>query len=68
MISTLTNPDTLLSRKETAAALTAAGFKTAEATLATLASRGGGPPVKKYGKYPVYRLADALAWARGRTR
>jgi hypothetical protein len=68
MLHTPPNPDTLLSRKETAAALTAAGFKTAEATLATLASRGGGPPVKKYGKYPVYRLADALAWARGRTR
>jgi hypothetical protein len=68
MISTPSNPDTLLSRKELSATLTAAGFKTAEAALATLASRGGGPPMKKYGKYPVYRLADALAWARGRTR
>jgi hypothetical protein len=63
-----TPPDTLLSRKDTAAALTAAGYKTAPSTLATLASRGGGPPMRKYGKYPVYPLGAALAWALGRTR
>jgi hypothetical protein len=68
MIHTTPHPDTMLSRKELAATLTAAGFKTSPSTLASLVSRGGGPPMKKYGKYPVYRLADALAWALGRTR
>jgi hypothetical protein len=42
-------PDTLLRRKATAEALTAAGFPTAEKTLATKATRGGGPPYRKYG-------------------
>ena len=37
------NPDALLTRARTAAALTEVGFPTAPATLATKASRGGGP-------------------------
>jgi hypothetical protein len=58
--------DTLLTRSQTAAALTEAGFRTAPATLATMATRGGGPPFQKYGPRPLYRLGDALAWARAR--
>jgi hypothetical protein len=55
-----------LTRRDTAAALTAAGFPTAEATLTTLASRGGGPDFVRYGKYALYDLETALAWAQGR--
>jgi hypothetical protein len=58
--------DVLLGRKDVAEALTARGFKTAETTLATLASRGGGPCFRKYGQRVVYRWGDALAWAEGR--
>lgn len=56
-------PDTLLRRAALAAALTAAGFPTATATLATKASRGGGPPFRRYGRLPLYRWADAIRWA-----
>jgi hypothetical protein len=60
------DPDTLLRRRETAEALTAKGFKTAEKTLATKATRGGGPPYRLYGRTPVYRWGDSLAWALAR--
>lgn len=60
------DPDALLNRRDTAEALTAAGYPTAPATLATLATRGGGPPFRKYGRWPVYRWGDALEWARSR--
>ncbi len=59
-------PDTLLRRREAAEALTAAGYKTAPATLATMASRGGGPPHRLFGRVPLYRLADLMAWAESR--
>jgi hypothetical protein len=62
-----TNPETLLRRAEAAAALTAAGFPTATATLATKASRGGGPVFRLYGHIPLYRWADLLSWAQART-
>jgi hypothetical protein len=60
------DPDTLLGRKETAAALTAAGFKVSAETLTTKASRGGGPPYQLFGQRALYRWADSLEWARGR--
>ncbi len=60
------DPDALLSRRETADALTEAGFRTAPSTLATTASRGGGPPFQLYGRIPLYRWGDSLAWARSR--
>jgi hypothetical protein len=60
------NPDTLLDRPATAQALTSRGFKTRQSTLATMASRGGGPIFRKYGQRVVYRWADALAWAQSR--
>jgi hypothetical protein len=52
-------PDALLLRDETAEQLTLAGFKTASATLATLATRGGGPPYRLFGRRALYRWADA---------
>jgi hypothetical protein len=58
--------DALLRRQPTAEALTAAGYQTSPKTLATLATRGGGPRFRKFGRYPVYRWGDALQWAKSR--
>ena len=60
------NPDALLTRGRTAEALTEAGFPITAKTLATKATRGGGPPFSKFGLRVLYRWADALAWAQGR--
>ena len=60
------DPERKLSRRETAEALTAAGFPTAEATLASKATRGDGPSFLKFGRRVIYRWADALSWAEGR--
>jgi hypothetical protein len=60
------NSDALFLREQAADALTQRGYKTSKATLATLATRGGGPVFVKYGPRPVYRLADLLAWAESR--
>jgi hypothetical protein len=57
------SPDVRLRRRATAGALTALGFPAAYATLATLATRGGGPPYQVFGRTPLYRWGDALAWA-----
>jgi hypothetical protein len=66
MLSNPENPDTLLTRDALAAALTAAGFPVKAATLATKATRGGGPPYQLFGARPLYRWADAIAWAESR--
>ena len=58
--------DALLTRKSTSVALSNAGFPVAEATLATMATRGGGPPYRLFGRKPIYRWGDALEWATGR--
>lgn len=60
------NDDALLTRKSVAAALTAAGFPTKAKTLATMATRGGGPLYRLYSARALYRWGDALDWARGR--
>jgi hypothetical protein len=53
----------LLRRSDTAEALTAFGFPIKTATLATMATRGGGPSYRLFGRVPLYRWGDALAWA-----
>ena len=58
--------DALLTRDQTAAALTAAGFPLRPKTLATKATRGGGPPYRRFGSRPIYRWGDALDWAQSR--
>jgi len=58
--------DALLTREATAAALTACGFPVKSKTLATKATRGGGPPFMSFGARVLYRWGDALAWAKGR--
>jgi hypothetical protein len=61
------NPDTLLSRGSGASALTAAGYRTSPATLATAVTRGNGPGYRIYGKRAIYRWGDLLAWAEAKT-
>ena len=58
------DPDTRLTRYAAAAALSEAGFPVSPATLATKATRGGGPPFQKFGPRPLYRWGDAIQWAR----
>jgi len=58
--------EALLTRGATAAALTDAGYPTSPATLATKATRGGGPPFRRFGSRPLYRWRDALRWAQSR--
>ena len=60
--------DTLLKRGPFARALTEAGFPTASSTLATKATRGGGPPYELWWRIPLYRWGPGLAWARARLR
>jgi hypothetical protein len=56
-----------LDRKQSAHFLTQRGYRTAPATLAKLASIGGGPSFESFGRKPLYREADLLAWARAKT-
>lgn len=60
-------PDALLTRKAVADALTAAGYPVSDRTLATKATRGGGPPYRLFSARALYRWGDALAWAQGCT-
>ena len=57
---------TLLRRRDLAQALTDNGYPTATATLASWATRGGGPPYRMWGRIPLYCWGDALAWAERR--
>jgi hypothetical protein len=63
---TALDPDALLLRAPLAEALTEAGYPVRDSTLATKATRGGGPPYRLFGRRPIYRWGDALAWAQGR--
>jgi hypothetical protein len=56
-----------LDRQQAAAFLTERGYRTAPATLAKLASIGGGPTFESFGRKPLYREPDLLAWAQART-
>jgi hypothetical protein len=51
-------PNTLLTRPQTAKALTDCGIPTAPKTLSTKASRGGGPPYRRYGKIAIYTARE----------
>jgi hypothetical protein len=56
----------LLDRKGASAFLKEKGYRVAEATLAKLASLGGGPRYRKFGKRPIYTPSDLLEWAESR--
>jgi hypothetical protein len=60
------DPNALLTRDATAVALTESGYPTSPKTLATKASRGGGPRFRHFGPRVLYRWADALDWAEKR--
>jgi hypothetical protein len=62
----LPNPESLLTRRASAAALTEAGYPTSPATLATLASRGGGPRYRRFGRRVIYIWCDLITWAESR--
>ena len=66
-LSTPNNPDALLGREAAAHALTAAGYITSSATLATKATRGKGPAYRIFGKRAIYRWGDLIAWAEAST-
>jgi len=63
-----TDPEALLTRDQTAGALTAAGYPTKAKTLATKATRGGGPPYYLFGPRALYRWRTSLEWAQSRLR
>jgi len=56
----------LLMRREAADYLTSLGYRIAANTLAKLASIGGGPPFRSFGRRPLYHPADLAAWAQAR--
>jgi hypothetical protein len=62
----LLSPGTRLTRQKLAEALTEEGFPTKPSTLATKATRGGGPPYELWGKKPIYTWGTSLAWATSR--
>jgi hypothetical protein len=66
MFQASVSPSSLLRRTPCAAALTEAGFPISPKTLATMATRGGGPPYHKFGRTVLYWWPDTLAWAEAR--
>jgi hypothetical protein len=58
--------DALLTREKTAAALNESGYPTSPRTLATMATRGGGPRFHRFGPRVLYRWREALGWAEKR--
>jgi hypothetical protein len=67
---TTENADTpLLTRDQVRECLNAAGYplKASYFNKICLPSRNAGPPIaKRFGKRPLYRMSDALAWAEAR--
>jgi len=57
-----------LTRRETAEFLTDRGYQISTPTLATKASRGGGPPYVLFNGRALYEASTALMWARGTTK
>jgi hypothetical protein len=58
--------EALLTRHQTAENLVKAGFPVSAKTLATKATRGGGPPYSLFGPRPLYIWRAALVWAHSR--
>jgi hypothetical protein len=56
------DPRAFLTRFQVAEALEACGIPLSYDTLATKATRGGGPPFRIFGKSAVYQWADVIAW------
>ena len=60
------SPDAMFTRDRGAAALSDLGYPVTKATLATLASCGGGPLYRRFGKRVLYRWSDLVDWAEAR--
>lgn len=58
--------DAMLTRDRGASALSELGYPITKATLATLATRGGGPLYQRFGKRVLYRWGNLLNWAEER--
>jgi hypothetical protein len=56
------DPGTFLTRYQLAETLEQCGISVSYDTLATKATRGGGPPFRIFGKSAVYQWADVVAW------
>jgi hypothetical protein len=52
-----------LTRRQAAKALSDCGIPLSEKTLATTASRGGGPPYQRFGKIAIYTWSTLVVWA-----
>jgi hypothetical protein len=59
-------PDAKLTRLQLAATLTDAGFPITVPTLASMATRGGGPPFQHWGPRCIYTWETSLRWAEQR--
>jgi hypothetical protein len=55
-----------LTRAQCAQALREHGYPISPATLATKATRGGGPPYQLWGRKPIYTWGPSLEWAERR--
>lgn len=62
-----TDDDRRLTRREAADFLTTRGYRVAPTTLAKYATVGGGPLFQCFGRKPLYRPADLVAWVEART-
>jgi hypothetical protein len=68
-MTTDTSPAPLLTREQVRQRLNEAGYPITASYFnkCCLPSRNAGPPVFKwFGKRPLYRISDALAWAESR--
>lgn len=59
--------DRRYSRREAAEYLSARGYRIAIATLAKLATVGGGPMYEKFGRKPLYTERGLVAWVASKT-
>jgi hypothetical protein len=56
-----------LTRAEAAAFLSERGYRVAYATLNKYAVTGGGPAFESFGRKPLYRPTDLMAWVASKT-
>ena len=56
-----------LTRAEAAAFLSERGFRVAYSTLNKYATIGGGPVYESFGRRPLYKPSDLLAWVAERS-
>jgi hypothetical protein len=66
--ATLGFPDRYLSRQEASDYLKARGLAIAVSTLSKMVTVGGGPPVCRWGRKPLYRAEDLDRWIGQRVR